>query len=141
MNNFVTPPVDYSQKEKDAFLQGLMMAGTREKAAGSAPSPYFVHGPAGILSPPGIRADVMNAMQLPIGIQKDLPLRLSRDATPVFPILTGETVNTGSQPGGACDDAKQPGQLKVCNQVWTFGRQVMDSQVLQADRPGLLNNR
>lgn len=142
MNNIVTPPADFSQAQKDAFIQGLMLAGSvREKAAGSSPSPYFVHGPGGILSPPGIRQDVMNAMQLPIGIQKDLPLRLSRDASPVFPIMTGETVNTGSQPGGACDDAKQPGELKVCNQVWTFGRQVMDSQILQADRPGLINNR
>lgn len=142
MKNYVTPPAEFSQKEKDAFVQGLMLAGaSREKAAGSTPSPYFVHGPAGILSMPGQRADVMNAMIMPVGIQGDLPVRLSRDANPVFPILTGQTDNTGTQPDSACADGIQPGQLKVCNQTWTFGRLVMDSQVLQADRPGLINNR
>lgn len=139
MRNHTTPQVQFTQAEKDNFITALM--GLREKAAGSTPSPYFVHGPTGILSMPGQRADVMNAMILPIGLQNKLPQRTSRDANPVFPILTGQTVTTGSEPTAACDDAPQPGELKVCNQTWTFGRLVRDSQVLQADRPGLLNNR
>lgn len=133
------PQREFTQAEQQAFVQGLMMA--REKAAGTTPSPYFVHGPTGILSMPGQRADVMNAMILPIGIQGELPFRLSRDNNPVFPILTGQTDSSGTEPDEACEDAPQPGNLKICNQTWTFGRQVRDSQVLQADRPGLLNNR
>lgn len=139
MTNLPTPQKEFTVAEKEAFINGLMLG--REKAVSGTPSPYFVHGPAGILSMPGQRADVMNAMILPIGIQAQLPVRLSRDNSPVFPILTGQTDSTGEEPDEACEDAPQPGNLKICNQVYGFGRQVRDSQVLQADRPGLLNNR
>lgn len=138
MPQFPMPQPSWSQAENDAFLAGLSLT---EKAVSSTPSPYFVHGPTGILSMPGQRADVINAMILPVGIAGRLPFRLSRDNSPVFPILTGQTVSTGTEPVAACDDAPQPGNLKICNQTWGFGRQVRDSQVLQADRPGLLNNR
>lgn len=143
MKNYAMPQVQFTQAEKDAFITALMSAGSslREKAAGSTPSSMFVHGPGGILSAPGQRADVINAMILPIGLQSELPVRLSTDNSPVFPILTGQTDSTGSEPTAACDDAPQPGNLKVCNQVWGFGRLVRDSQVLQADRPGIVNNR
>lgn len=138
-----TAPRAFSQQEQQAFISALMNAGAglREKAAGSTPSPYFVHGPTGILSMPGQRQDVLNAMELPIGIEAYLPTRTSRMANEVFPILTGITDSTGTEPDEACEDGKQPGQLKVCNQTYGFGRQVMDSQILQADRPGLIINR
>lgn len=139
------PQRSFSEAEQQAFINRLMSAGanmsSREKSVSGTPSPYFVHGPTGILSMPGQVQDVFNAMIMPVGIQGALPVRLSRDNTPVFEILTGQTAGSGTEPVEACDDAPQPGQLKICNQVWTFGRQVRDSQVLQADRPGLLNNR
>lgn len=114
----------------------------REKAAGTTPSSYFVHGPTGILAQPGQRADVVNAMMTPLmGLQKALPVRPSAMANEVYPILTGQTDSTGSEPTNACDDAPQPGNLKICNQTYPFGRLVMDSQVLQVDRPGLITNR
>lgn len=139
------PQPQFTAQQQQDFVNLLMNAGAnsnlREKAVSGTPSPYFVHGPTGILSMPGQRADVLNAMILPIGIQAELPVRLSRDNSPIFPILTGQTASSGTEPVAACDDAPQPGNLKICNQTWGFGRQVRDSQVLQADRPGLLNNR
>jgi len=138
MTQFPMPQPTWTQAEKDAFIAGILAM--REKAVASTPSPYYVHGPTGILSMPGQRADVMNAMLLPVGIQAELPYRLSRDNSPVFPILTGQTDSTGSEPVSACDDAPQPGNLKICNQTWPFGRHVRDSQVMQADRAGLLVN-
>lgn len=143
--NLVTPQKTFSQQDQQNFVNMLMNAGAnsnlREKAVSATPSPYFVHGPTGILSMPGQRADVLNAMILPIGIQGRLPVRVSRQQSPVFPILTGQTDSSGTEPVGACDDAPQPGNLKICNQTWGFGRLIRDSQVLQLDRAGLLNNR
>ncbi len=143
MVNFATAPKTFTQAEKDSFLAALMSAGSslREKAvSGTNPSPYFLHGPTGILSQPGMDSDIFNAMILPIGIQARLPIRLSRMNNPIYPILTGQTDSSGAEPAYACDDAPQPGNLKVCNQTWGFGRLVRDSQVLQADRAGLLVN-
>lgn len=142
MNNLVTPQKSFTQAERDAFMAGLMTAGSslREKAAGTTPSAYFLHGPSGILSQPGMTPDIYNAMILPIGIQGRLPVQLSRMNNPIFPILTGQTDSSGSEPTAACDDAPQPGNLKVCNQTWGFGRLIRDSQVLQADRAGLIIN-
>lgn len=134
----------FTNQEGDAFvglLNRMKESYLAEKAAGTTPSSYFVHGPTGILAQPGQRPDVMNAMILPIGLGGKLPVRLNRMANEIFPILTGQTDSTGTEPTNACDDATQPGNLKICNQTYPFGRLVKDSQVLQVDRPGLIVNR
>lgn len=141
MSTFTAPRKDFTQAEKNAFISNLMSLTGAEKAVGTTPSPYNLHGSAGLLSAPGMRADIINAMILPIGIQSRLPVRLSRMSNEVLPILTGQTDSTGTEPVAACDDAPQPGNLKICNQTYGFGRLIRDSQILQADRPGVILNR
>jgi hypothetical protein len=133
-----TPQKSYSEAEVQNMIR--ILRGT-EKAVSGTPSTYFVHGPTGIYAQPGQRAEVMNAMILPVGLQGQLPVRVSRMANEIYPIQTGQTASSGSEPTNACDDAPQPGNLKVVNVTFPFGRLVRDSQVLQADRPGLIVNR
>lgn len=125
----------------DNLIEALT-ARLSEKAAGSTPgTSSYAHGPGGIASLPGQRAQFVNAMVMPFGLIDRIPVKRSVFATEVYPILTGQTGATGSNQSTICGDCKQPGNLKVCNQTWPFSRLCLDSQVLQVDRLGLLNNR
>ena len=126
--------MDNEQAIADALVKAL-------KAAGTTPGTNYAHGPGGIFSQPGMRPQVVNAMVMPFGLGDMLPAKRSVYANEVYPILTGQTAATGTNPETACGDCKKPGNLKVCNQTWPFGRWCMDSQVLQLDRLGLLVNR
>lgn len=122
-------------------LAEAVLERAREKAAGTSPYTSYGHGPGGIFAQPGQRAQIVNAMVMPHGLADRLPAKTSVFANEIYPILTGQTANTGDNPTTACGDCKQPGNLKVCNQTWPFGRYCMDSQVIRVDDLGLLNNR
>lgn len=122
-------------KEFAAFMEW------RTKAAGTTPNTNMAHGPGGIFAQPGQRAQVVNAMVMPRGLRDRLPAKRSVFANEVYPILTGQTAATGSNPETACADCKQPGNLKVCNQTWPFSRLCLDSQVIDVSNLGLLVNR
>lgn len=122
-------------KEFAAFMEW------RTKAAGTTPNVYPAHGPGGIFSQPGQRAQVVNAMVMPRGLRDRLPAKRSVYANEVYPILTGQTAGTGSNPETACADCRQPGNLKVCNQTWPFSLLCLDSKVIDVTSLGLLVNR
>lgn len=113
-----------------------------QKAASTTLTPFAaVHGPGGILSYPNQRAEVVNAMALPRSLWMSLPARLSNETNPIFPILTGITDSTGEQPDGYCADCKTAGNLKVCNQMYPFGRLCLDSRPIQLDTLGVVTGR
>lgn len=123
----------------DAIIERL---GLRMKAVSGTPGTHPAHGPGGLFGQLGMPADVTNAMILPMtGLSARMPIRLSNMISPIFTVLTGQSASTGSEPTTACADGRQPGNLMICNQTWGFGRIVMDSQVIQADRAGELINR
>lgn len=128
--------------EDNAAEQLLQLLVTRIKEAGTTPSGVRSHGATGTFSNYGVNPDIINATpQIVTGLAAVLRRRLSVLTNEVFEILTGVTASTGNEPTTACADATQPGNLKVCNQTWPFGRLVKDSQVIQADRAGELLNR
>jgi hypothetical protein len=101
-----------------------------------------LHGRGGLLSRPGVNADIVNASVAPVsGLNARLPFQLSSETDPTFAIFTGVTANKGTHPTEACGDAKRPGDLKMCRQWFPFGRAVMDTNVLQVDRLGEITNR
>lgn len=113
----------------------------RTKAAGTTPGTYPAHGPGGVFAQPGQRAQVVNAMVMPRGLRDRLPAKRSNYFREVYPILTGLTAGTGTNPETACADCRQPGNLKVCNQTWPFSRLCLDSQVIDVSSLGMLVNR
>lgn len=125
----------------DVLLEALLSR-LAAKAAGSTPNAIPAHGPGGALGQLGLPANIINAMVLPLqGLAARMPIKLSQFTDPIITILTGQTASTGEEPTTACGDGRQPGNLKFCSQAWPFGRIVMDSQVVQADRAGELINR
>lgn len=112
------------------------------KAVSSTASPYNLHGPNSLLGVLGMPKGVVNAMVMPrTGLSNRLPVMLSNLELGMHSILTGQTASTGTDPTAQCVDCAQPGQLKICNQVWPFGYQCMDSQVIDITQTGRLINR
>lgn len=114
----------------------------REKAVSSTASPNYLHGPGSLLGLMGLPSEINNAMVMPVkGLAAVLPTMISPYEQAIKTILTGQTASSGSEPTTNCADGKNPGNLKICNQVWPFGRLQMDSQVIDVSQIGRLINR
>lgn len=117
------------------------------KAVSSTPrSGGYAHGAFGLMSAPGMSRDVINAMILPqLGLIRRLPSRPSTEDFAYYGIITGQTAATGTfngtNAGGVCGDPPTAGLLKLCEQVYRFGRQSMMTPVIELDRVGRRNNR
>jgi hypothetical protein len=108
----------------------------------STPTLYYAHGPGGLFSSPALERPLFSAMPLPRqGLLSRLPVRENRYANPLYGIITGQTVTTGSEPTGPCDDPPVAGLLKLCTQTSYFGRQSRQTRVFELDRMGLLQDR
>ncbi len=136
--------VDYAQLALN-LLKGI---GTQNqlvatmKGVGSTPTATYGHGPAGLFSSPGLSAPLFSAMIRPnMGLQSVLPVRPSRDANPLYGIITGVTAESGSEPTGVCDDPPVAGVSKLCTHTFVFGRQSRMSPVIDLTRVGLWTNR
>jgi hypothetical protein len=123
-----------------AALVGQM--GVTTKAVGSTPTSTYGHGPGGLFSSPGLSQPLLSAMALPImGLQSVLPAYPSRDANPLYGIITGVTATSGNEPTGVCDDPPTSGLTKLCQHSFVFGRQSRMTRVFDIDRVGVLTNR
>lgn len=119
----------------------------RTKTVSSTPrNGGYAHGPFGLFSVPGMTREIINAMILPqLGLLKRIPYRISDEAYPIYGILTGQTAESGTFNGtnthGVCEEPPSAGLLKLCTQTYPFGRQEMETPVIELDRVGLTNNR
>ena len=128
--------IDYKELT-DRLLSGITL-----KTVSSTPTTTYGHGPGGLFSAPGLAQPLFSAMTLPVmGLQDALPAYPSRDANPLYGIVTGQTATTGDEPTGVCDDPPTVGLTKLCQTSVPFGRQSRQSRVYDVDRTGLLNNR
>lgn len=133
--------IDYSRLAAN-LLKGVGQNLITTKDVGSTPTATYGHGPLGLFSAPGLSAPLFSAMILPNqGLQSVLPVRPSRDANPLYGIITGVTATNGSEPVGVCDDPPTAGTSKLCEHSFVFGRQSRQSPVVQLDRVGLWTNR
>lgn len=123
-------------------LAELITAKIATKAVSSTASPYNPHGPNSLLGVLGLPKGIVNAMVMPrTGLVNQLPVLMSNLENGMHAIMTGQTASTGTEPTAQCVDCSQPGQLKICTQVWPFGYNCMDSQVLDITQTGRLINR
>lgn len=134
------PPDDSAGAILDALAARL--SGATTKAAGTTPGTTRAHGPGGMLSTPGLDPNIVNAMVIPLqGLAAELPVHMSNEVNPVFGILTGQTADVGAEPTLPCDLGPVAGNLKLCQQTWTYGRMSMQSSVLDITAAGQIVNR
>lgn len=119
---------------------------TAYKASATTPLVTPPHGPNATFNTPGLGRTIVNAgliQHLP-GLYGALEARghvhTTRYVNPVFPMLTGQTASTGSEPTENCAVGRRPGNLKLCKQVWPFGQLTMTSQVVSLLDAGQVNN-
>lgn len=133
---------DINYQALAAALLNQQKGGVSFKDVSSTPTTTYGHGPGGLFSAPGLSQPLLSAMVLPImGIQSMLPSFPSRDANPLYGIITGVTAYSGSEPVGVCDDPPTSGLTKLCQHSFVFGRQSRMTRVFDIDRVGLLTNR
>jgi len=116
------------------------------KASPTSPLVTPPHGPGGLFNTPGLERGIVNAMVQPLpGLHGELlrrgNVRTGVYTSPVFGILTGQTASSGSEPTASCVGGRFPGNLKLCQQVWPFGQQTMQSQVIRLQDAGQFVNR
>lgn len=113
-----------------------------QKAVSSTPTATYGHGQYGLFSSPAVDRQVFSALLLPRqGLLSRLPVRPGNFMQPLYSIMTGVTVTTGSEPTGVCDDFPVAGLMKLCSQTAYFGRQGRMTPVFELDRIGLVNSR
>lgn len=128
-------------------MQQQLQSGQRTKAVSSTPrSGGYAHGQFGLMSAPGMSRNVINAMILPhLGLMRYLPSHPSVEDLALYGIITGQTAASGTFNGtnsaGVCGDPPTAGLLKLCSQVYRFGRQSMMTPVIELDRVGRMTNR
>src|SRR5512136_791018 len=87
----IQPQIDYGNLAAN-LLHSIGQTAVTTKAVGSTPTATYGHGPSGLFSSPGLSAPLFSAMILPnMGLQSILPVRPSRDANPLYGIITGVT--------------------------------------------------
>lgn len=116
------------------------------KASATTPLVTPPHGPNALFNTPGLERGIVNAMVQPLpGLQGYLEsrglVRRSRETSPIYGILTGQTASTGSEPTAACAPGRTPGNLKLCQQTWSYGQLTMTSQVIRLQDAGQIVNR
>lgn len=132
--------IDY--KELAAKILEAIPGVTTKGLPSSTPTTTYGHGPGGLFSAPGLGPKLFSAMTLPVtGLQDMFPSYPSRDANPLYGIITGVTATTGDEPTGVCDDPPTSGLTKLCMHSAVYGRQSRQTPVYDVDRTGLLTNR
>jgi hypothetical protein len=133
----------FGEAALDALVDVLLSRAQAKTKAVSATASYaYLHGPGSLLGVLGLPQAFRNAMILPVkGLQTELQYMRSDFENELFTIMTGQTASTGTEPTANCMDSTEPGALKICSQVWPFGRLQKDSQVLDVTMTNRLINR
>lgn len=133
----MTTQIDYQQ-----LAAALTQEALKHSTPAGSPSNIYAHGSGGLLSQPGLRRGIANAMIMPnLGLMSKLPARTSNEENPLLGIFTGVTATSGSEPDGRCDDPPVAGVSKLCTHTFAWGWFGRRSRELRLDRMGTITNR
>lgn len=113
----------------------------REKAVSTGQTGQLVHGPSSLLGTPGLSRDVISAIYQPRGLGAILPRFPTRETNPLFPILTGQSADVGSEPSTACGDPVRAGMKQIGTLTSTFGLVQRGTNTIDPTRIIRLTNR
>lgn len=112
-----------------------------EKGATGTPTDYYMHGPGGLFSTPGLDQGVFSTRVKPTGLLEILPAYPTVFTTPLYEYITGFQASTGSEADTPCSNCKQAGIKKACTQTAQFGRYCRETKEFSFERIGQLINR
>lgn len=127
---------------------GLLGVGQKHDASSTTPSAQALHGPFpgnanmyGVFSAPGVRPGMFNATSRVRSIMRHIPMLRSEYLNEIIEIMTGVTEGSGNNNVSACADAPKAGDLKTCQQTYTFGIMHLGTKVDDVTQIGLRKNR
>lgn len=115
------------------------IGGMKFKSPASVHTGQLLFGSSGMWSMPGSSPDVINAYVRPYGLLSLLPRFGSVIENPYYPILTGFTGETGSEPATPCADAPT-GYSKGGYLTAQFGRLQRDTNTVEFNKVMLQKN-
>lgn len=132
-----------SEFNQEVFVNALAKALSQvvsqgQKATGTPSVGHYLYENGGLFGACDGPSQVINAMVGPIGIEKDLQWFGSDVSNEFVEALTSMT-ESGNEQSTVCGDCITTA-LKVCSQLYNFGRFCRGTQELQFDRLGLKGN-
>lgn len=121
--------------------QNARAFGLKHDATGVPITTGYSHGPGGLLSFPGVNADVFHTVMGHTSILGQLPSMPSLETNPTFLTITGVQADSGAEKEDVCDDAPIAGLMKGCLATSVFGRYERATPELELNRLGQVVNR
>ncbi len=129
-----------------ALLPELQQAQTRQygvkhDSPGNPITTGYSHGPQGLLSFPGVDKEVFHTIMGNRSIMGQMPAIASLFNSPTYYTITGVQAESGNEAAENCDPSPVAGLMKACLTTSVFGRYKRQTQELEINRLGLLNDR
>ncbi len=136
----VAEPMNMSQLGA-AIATGLKETGYKHDPGGSPITSGYSHGPGGNFSVPGVDPSVFHTVLGNKGILGMMPVTPAISTNPTYQVLTGVTADVGTEKEEVCDDAPTGGLAKSCVLTSVFGRYERQTQQIEINRLGQVNDR
>ena len=138
---------EYSAEDIDA-LKGLL-AGTKNDPASTTATGNVLHGTNqaglgnvfGAFSAPGVRPTMWSALPRTSSFLRLASMDVSTFDNEIIEVLTGQTADNGNNAAGFCGNPPMAGNLKVAQQVYTWGDYYIKTELNAMAQTGSLRNR
>jgi hypothetical protein len=142
--------IEYTEKQVSQMAEkGLIQFGQKnDPSSATATASSVLNGTSftnpnqfGLFSSPGARPERFSALARPRSIASQLRPQKSLYTNEILDIVTGQTTGTGSNATDWCAPGALAGILKVCEQVYKFGKFKMRTRTIPLQEVGQLRNR
>ena len=138
---------EYSAEDIDA-LKGLL-AGTKNDPASTTATGNVLHGTNqaglgnvfGAFSAPGVRPTMWSALPRTSSFLRLASMEASTFDNEIIEVLTGQTAGGATNATGFCGNPPVAGNLKVAQQVYTWGNYYIKTELNAMAQTGSLRNR
>lgn len=127
---------------------GVLSIGQKHDTSSTTPSAQALNGvfpgsssQFGVFSYPGVRPGRFNATARVRSLSRVIPMERSEYINEIVEIMTGVTAGSGNNATSACADAPKAGNLKTCQQTYTYGILHLGTKVDDITQIGLRRNR
>lgn len=140
---------EFTEQEIQTLAKaGVLNIGQKNDPASTTLTGQALHGPFqgsssqfGLFSYPGVRPQRFSAMARPDSWWNVIPIVRSEYHNEILEIMTGQTAGSGNNASGFCGDPPVAGNLKTCQQLYTWGDFYMKTTLNAGALVGQLRNR
>lgn len=140
---------EYNEAELAVLAKaGVLNIGEKHDTSATTPTAQALHGPFpgdntqfGVFTAAGVRPGMFNATTRVESIGRYIPMMRSEFYNEIIEIMTGVTANPGTNQTNSCVVGPKPGDLKVCQQTYSFGIIHASTRIDDLTQIGMKKNR